>query len=38
MEEDAVSTAVPVPHRAPPKGWRGRGVLAGNMGNTLPQS
>jgi hypothetical protein len=35
--EDAVCTAVPVPDREPQKGWSGRGVLAGNMGNTLPR-
>jgi hypothetical protein len=30
--EDAACTAVPVPDRAPPKCWRGRGMRAGNMG------
>ena len=36
--EDAACTGVRVPGRAPRKGWSGRGVLAGNMGNTLPRA
>jgi hypothetical protein len=27
-----------VPNGAPPKGWRGRGVRAGNMAFTLPRA
>ena len=35
--QDAVCTAAPVLDRAPPKGWRGRGGRAGNMGFILPR-
>lgn len=35
--EGAVCTAVPVPGRALPRGWRGRGVRAGSMGSILPK-
>jgi len=34
--EDAACTGGRVPDRVPPKGWRGRAVLAGNMGSILP--
>jgi hypothetical protein len=35
--EDAVCMAVPVPDRAPPKGWRGLGVRAGGTGSIPPR-
>ena len=35
--EGAECTAAPVPDRVLLKGWRGRGVRAGNMGSILPR-
>src|ERR1700687_2247448 len=36
-EVDAAGTAVPVPDRAPSKGWRGRDARGGNMGFIRPR-
>jgi hypothetical protein len=35
--EGAVCMGAPAPDRAPPEGWRGRGVPVGNMGFILPR-